>query len=42
MINSLELKNFGPIHQFKCEKLGNINLIIGGNGTGKTILLKAL
>ena len=42
MINSLELKNFGPIHQFKCDKLGNINLIIGGNGTGKTILLKAL
>jgi len=42
MINSLELKNFGPIHQFKCEKLGNINLIIGGNGTGKTILIKAL
>lgn len=42
MINSLELMNFGPIHQFKCEKLGNINLIIGGNGTGKTILLKAL
>lgn len=42
MINSLELKNFGPIHQFKCEKLGNINLIIGGNGTGKTILLKTL
>ncbi|WP_017325526.1 ATP-binding protein [Synechococcus sp. PCC 7336] len=42
MIDSFELKNFGPIPQFKCEKLGHINLIIGGNGTGKTILLKAL
>jgi len=42
MLNSLQLKNFGPIDQLKCEQLGNINLIIGENSTGKTILLKAL
>ncbi|MBE9140050.1 AAA family ATPase [Nodosilinea sp. LEGE 07088] len=42
MINSLELKNFGPIQELNCKKLGNINLIIGKNGAGKTILLKAL
>ncbi|MEA5470709.1 ATP-binding protein [Spirulina sp. 06S082] len=42
MLNNFELRNFGPIHQLKCESAGNINLIIGGNSTGKTILLKAL
>ncbi len=42
LIESLELKNFGPIHELKCANLGSINLIIGHNGTGKTILLKAL
>lgn len=42
MINSCNLKNFGPISQLSCDNLGHINLIIGGNGTGKTILLKAL
>ncbi|NEP62290.1 MAG: ATP-binding protein [Symploca sp. SIO2G7] len=42
MLSSFELKNFGPIHQLQCENPGRINLIIGRNGTGKTILLKAL
>jgi AAA15 family ATPase/GTPase len=42
MIDSLEIKNFGPIQQLECDNFGHINLIIGGNGTGKTILLKSL
>ena len=42
MINNFEIKNFGPIKQIQCKQLGKINLIIGDNGTGKTILLKAL
>lgn len=42
MLNSFELRNFAPIRQIQCQNLGQINLIIGHNGTGKTILLKAL
>lgn len=42
MIDSFELKNFGPIEYIKADNLGRINLIIGDNGAGKTILLKAL
>lgn len=42
MINAIELTNFGPIPQLNWTGLGKINLIIGGNGTGKTFLLKAI
>ena len=41
-IEKLQLKNFGMIEEFKCNRFSNINLIIGENGTGKTFLLKAL
>lgn len=42
MINSVELKNFGPIGRLDWKKLGKINLIIGSNSSGKTFLLKAI
>jgi len=42
MINKVILKNFGPFTQVDWNGLGAINLVIGGNGSGKTFLLKAL
>ncbi|MCG7537016.1 ATP-binding protein [Pseudoalteromonas sp. OOF1S-7] len=42
MIREFELKNYGPIIKAKGSELGNINLVLGENSTGKTFLLKAL
>lgn len=42
MITKLELKNFGPIESIAWKGLAPINLVIGGNGSGKTFLLKSL
>lgn len=42
MIQSVEAKNYGPIRNINLEKLGSINLFIGPNRSGKTILLKAI
>lgn len=42
VINSVSLKNFGPIEQLDWENLGKINLVIGNNDCGKSFLLKAL
>ncbi len=42
MLNRVILKNFGPLTSLDWPNLEKINLIIGGNGTGKTFLLKAL
>ena len=41
-IASVDIKNLGVISEFSCDSLSKINLIIGGNGSGKTFLLKAL
>lgn len=42
MINQIKLDNFGPLTAINWSALGKINLIIGGNGCGKTFLLKAI
>lgn len=42
MITSVELKNFGPLESIKWGNLAHINLVLGGNGQGKTFLLKAM
>ena len=42
MINQIKLDNFGPLTGIKWSALGKINLVIGGNGSGKTFLLKAI
>ena len=42
MLNKIELNNFGPWSNLNWGGLGKINLIIGGNGSGKTFLLKAI
>lgn len=42
MLSSIELKNFGPLTDLAWNDFGPINLVIGGNGVGKTFLLKAM
>jgi AAA15 family ATPase/GTPase len=42
MINQVKLNNFGPLATINWSGLGKINLVIGGNGSGKTFLLKAI
>ena len=41
-IKEFELNNYGPLPLFHTDKISNINLVIGENGTGKTVFLKAL
>lgn len=42
MISQIKLNNFGPLSGINWSALGSINLVIGGNGSGKTFLLKAI
>lgn len=41
-ITKVGLLNYGVFDEFSCESFSDINVLIGENGTGKTILLKAL
>ncbi len=42
MLTQLEIANFRGFRQAKIEDLGQINLFVGANNTGKTTLLEAL
>ncbi len=42
MIKIIKSKSFGPLTDIMLSDLGQINLFIGHNGSGKTFLLKAL
>lgn len=42
MINKVKFDNFGPLSNMEWGGLGRVNLVIGGNGSGKTFLLKAI
>lgn len=42
MFNRLTLQNFGPFRDLSWDLAPGINIVIGENGTGKTLLLKLL
>ena len=42
MLDSLYVRNFRLFDEFKIERLGKVNLIVGLNNSGKTCLLEAL
>ncbi len=42
MLNSLEIKNFRILEDFRVSNLGRVNLIVGKNNLGKSTVLEAL
>ncbi len=42
MIEQLEIKNFRGIEQFKIDNIGQVNLLVGTNNSGKTSILEAI
>ncbi|MEC7121178.1 MAG: AAA family ATPase [Pseudomonadota bacterium] len=41
-LESLQIKNFRMLEDFNVEKLGDVNLIVGKNNSGKSTVLEAL
>ncbi|WP_072160761.1 MULTISPECIES: AAA family ATPase [Planktothricoides] len=39
MLKSLEIKNFRCFESFRLEQLGQVNLLVGSNNSGKTSIL---
>jgi AAA15 family ATPase/GTPase len=42
MLDSLKIRNFRMLSDFEVPKLGNVNLIVGKNNSGKSTVLEAL
>ena len=42
MLKSLEIQNFRCFESFRLEQLGQVNLLVGSNNSGKTSILEAL
>lgn len=42
MISSFEVSNFRTFRHISIPSLGQVNLVVGRNNTGKTMLLEAL
>jgi predicted ATPase len=42
MIESIEIQNFRCFRKLKLDGLGKINIVVGGNSSGKTSLLEAI
>ena len=42
MLSNLHINNFRAFNPFKIDKLGKINIVSGGNNSGKTSLLEAI
>lgn len=42
MLNSLRIENFRCFQSFELQQLGQLNLLVGTNNSGKTSILEAI